>query len=114
MTTTLAARPTYAAIDAAALRDNFARVRAAVPASVAILAVVKADGYGHGAALVAPILEGAGADWLGVATVEEGVALRHAGARKPILVLTGAARDDVAALREHRLSAAILHPEMAA
>jgi alanine racemase len=114
MTKIPAGRPTYAAIDAAALRDNFARVRASVPPSVGMLAVVKADGYGHGAVSVAPILEAAGADWLGVATVEEGVTLRGAGVRKPILVLTGAARGDVGALLEHRLSAAILHPEMAA
>ena len=66
MTTTLAGRPTLAAIDAAALRHNFALVRKAAPGAVAILAVVKADGYGHGARLVAPVFETAGADWFGV------------------------------------------------
>jgi alanine racemase len=49
---------------------------------------------------------------LGVATVEEGVEIRAVGARKPILVLTGAARGDVEALLEHRLSVAILHRDM--
>ncbi|MGD0946136.1 MAG: alanine racemase [Candidatus Binatia bacterium] len=97
MTTPLAGRPTFAAIDAAALRANFAAVRAALPADVAVLAVVKANAYGHGAALVAPIFEAAGADYLGVATIEEGVELRAAGVRKPILVLTGARAGDVAA-----------------
>jgi alanine racemase len=112
MTTPRAGRPTFAVIDAAALRANFACVRAAVPSSVAILAVVKADGYGHGATLVAPILDAAGADWFGVATVDEGIELRASGIRKPILVLTGAAGGDVAALLEHHLSVAILHREM--
>jgi alanine racemase len=113
MTTPAIGRPTFAAIDAAALRHNFKRVRAALPATTAILAVVKADGYGHGATLVAPCLEAAGADWLGVATVEEGVEIRTAGARKPILVLTGASAGDVPALLEHRLSVAVLHRDMA-
>jgi alanine racemase len=113
MTTPPTGRPTLAVIDAAALRANFVRARAAVPSSVAVLAVVKADAYGHGATLVAPIFEAAGADWFGVATVEEGVQLRDSGVRKPILVLTGAGAGDAGALREHRLSVAILHREMA-
>ena len=112
MTTASVGRPTFAAIDATALRDNFALLRAALPRTTAILAVVKADGYGHGATFVAPILEAAGADWLGVATVEEGVEIRTAGARAPILVLTGAPRGDVPALLEYRLAVAILHREM--
>ena len=113
MTTPAAGRPTFAVIDATAVRGNFALLRAAVSPTVAVLAVVKADAYGHGAAMVAPILEAAGADWLGVATVDEGVELRAAGVRKPILVLTGAAAADVPALVEQRLSVAVLHREMA-
>ena len=112
MTTPLAGRPTFAAIDAAALRANFAAIRAMVPADVAVVAVVKANAYGHCAALVAPIFEAAGADYLGVATIEEGVELRAAGVRKPILVLTGASAGDVAACHEHQLSVAVLHRDM--
>jgi alanine racemase len=112
MTTPLAGRPTFAAIDAAALRANFAAVRALLPTHVAVLAVVKANAYGHGAAFVAPIFEAAGADYLGVATMEEGVELRNAGVRKPILVLTGASAGDVAACHEHQLSVALLHRDM--
>lgn len=112
MTTASAGRQTFAAIDAAALRENFTLVRAAVPPAVALLAVVKADAYGHGAALVAPILEAAGADWLGVATLEEGVQLRAVGVRKPILVLTGGGGRDVETLQEYHLSVAVLDREM--
>ena len=107
-TTSPAGRPTIAVIDAAAVRANFAVVRAAVAPPVAMLAVVKADAYGHGANLVAPILEAAGADWFGVATLDEGVELRAAGVRKPILLLTGARRGDVPALLEHRIATALL------
>jgi alanine racemase len=112
MTTPSAGRPTFAAVNAAALRQNFAALRAAVGPQVAVLAVVKANAYGHGAALVAPLLEAAGADYLGVATVDEGIDLRAAGIRKPILVLTGIGRNDLSAVRAHRLSVAILHREM--
>lgn len=113
MTTPSIGRPTFAAIDATALRHNFKRVRAALPATTAILAVVKADGYGHGATLVARCLEAAGADWLGVATVAEALEIRAAGARTPILILTGASAGDVPALLEHHLSVAVLHRDMA-
>lgn len=78
-----------------------------------MLAVVKANAYGHGATLVAPIFEAAGADYLGVATVEEGVELRAAGVCKPILVLTGARRGDLGTVHEHQLSVAVLHRDMA-
>jgi alanine racemase len=113
MTTRSAGRPTLAAIDAAALRQNFALLRAGVPTGVAILAVVKADGYGHGAELVAPILAAAGADWLGVATVEEGVQLRAAGVQAPILVLTGAGSAEVDAACTYELAVAVLDRDMA-
>src|SRR5262245_29119620 len=110
--TCVVGRPTFAAIDAAALRENFALVRRVVPAATPILAVVKADGYGHGGSLVAPVLEAAGADCFGGATVEEGVDLRAAGVHKPIVVLTGAGGGDAAVLREYDLAAAILSREM--
>lgn len=113
MTTPPTGRPTYAAIDVAALRENFALLRARVPSPTAILVVVKADGYGHGVPLVGPALEDAGADWFGVATVEEGIELRAAGVGKPILVLTGATGAVAPALHEYRLSVAVPHCAMA-
>ncbi len=106
-------RPTVAYIDAAALRDNLAAVRAALTPGTAVMAVVKADGYGHGATLVAPVLAAAGADQFGVATVDEGVELRAAGIAQPIVVLTGARRDEVEAALVHRLSVAVVDVDMA-
>ncbi len=81
-------RPTEARIDRTALAHNLAQVRRCAPRS-RVLAVVKADAYGHGAVLCAREFVAHGADWLGVALVEEGLQLRRAGLTAPILVLGG-------------------------
>ena len=69
-------RPTRVEIDLAALRHNFQEVQRTVGTGCEVLAVVKADAYGHGVGLVAPALAAAGAKLFGVALVEEGVELR--------------------------------------
>ena len=89
MTITPPGRPTFCVIDHRALRWNLKQVRTLVGARVKILAMVKANGYGHGAVAVAKTLAAAGADAFGVATVEEGIELRRARIRQPILVLAG-------------------------
>jgi alanine racemase len=80
-------RPVWAEIDVAALRHN-AALLARLAAPAALCAVVKADGYGHGAVAVARAALEGGATWLAVATVEEGVELRQAGIAAPVLVLS--------------------------
>ncbi len=80
-------RPTVAVIDLDALRDNIRIFRNLIAPSVLLMAVVKADGYGHGSVPVAKTVLAAGADELGVATVDEGARLREAGIDAPILVL---------------------------
>jgi alanine racemase len=95
-------RPVWAEVDLDALRANVRLLRAHV-APASLMAVVKADGYGHGAVACARAAVEAGAAMLGVALVEEGVALREAGIDAPILVLSepvAAAADTVVA---HRL-----------
>ena len=77
---------TRAVIDISALRHNFQRVRKAAPGRK-VIAVVKADAYGHGAARVATAL--AEADAFAVARIEEGEALRALGIVKPVLLLGG-------------------------
>ncbi len=79
-------RPTVAEVSLGALRCNFQQVRDLVGPGVGILAVVKANGYGHGAVPAARAFVGEGAAALGVATVEEGAELRAAGRRVPILL----------------------------
>ena len=114
MTGTPPGRQTFAVIDTAALRHNFAQIRARVPAEVGILAVVKANAYGHGAPIVAPVLEQAGATAFGVATIGEAVELRNAGINQPIVVLAGVGGRDIAAVQSHRISVTLTHPELAA
>jgi alanine racemase len=82
-------RPTVAEVSLGALRCNFQQVRTLVGPRVGILAVVKANGYGHGAVPASRAFVGEGAAALGVATVEEGAELRAAGLRVPILLLGG-------------------------
>jgi len=79
-------RPTVARVDLGAIVANFRAIRDRTKRRV--LAVVKADAYGHGAGPVARALEEAGADFFCVAMAEEGVALRRAGIRSPILLLS--------------------------
>ena len=87
-----ALRPAWVDVDLAALEHNLARIRERLAGSGArIMAVVKADAYGHGAVGVSRVLEAAGVEWLGVALLEEGAEIRRAGVRTPILVL-GTAR----------------------
>ncbi len=80
-------RPTRVEIDLAALRHNFQEVQRTVGSDCDVLAVVKANAYGHGVSHVAPALAAAGANLFGVALVEEGVELRMLGIEQPILIL---------------------------
>ncbi len=85
-------RPAWVEIDLDAVRANTRAVRAAA-APAGVMAVVKADGYGHGAVPVSGAVLDAGAEWLGVALTEEGITLREAGIDAPILVLSEPAPD---------------------
>ena len=96
-------RPTYAQVDLGAIRHNLRALRALLAPRVKVLGVVKADAYGHGAARVARTLQDAGIDMLAVALVEEGVLLRRAGIRAPILVMGTLPADDMDAALAHNL-----------
>ena len=82
-------RPTTAIIDKDALRHNYLEIKKHLARDVNILAVVKADAYGHGAKEVSKTLEGLGCKYLGVAILEEGIELRNAGIRSDIIILGG-------------------------
>jgi alanine racemase len=71
-------RPIWAEISAGRLRANFQVLQETTGREVEVLAVIKADAYGHGATECAPVLAAAGARWLGVTSVEEGAAVRAA------------------------------------
>lgn len=103
-------RPTRAEVSASALRHNLAEAkRHFAPANV--LCVVKANAYGHGAVQVARVLEEAGATMLGVAMVEEGVELRNAGVKAPILVMSGAYRAGYELIVQHQLTPTVFAAE---
>ncbi len=80
-------RPTRAVIDLDAIADNMRTLLAMTPARTQVMAVVKADGYGHGAPWVARTALEAGASSLGIATVSEGQILRRSGVTAPIVLL---------------------------
>lgn len=84
----------WARIDLDAVTHNV-RVLRALAAPARMCAVVKANGYGHGAVAVGRAALAAGADWLGVAQVDEAVALRAAGIEAPVLLLSEPRLDEV-------------------
>ncbi|HUU15492.1 MAG TPA: alanine racemase, partial [Terriglobia bacterium] len=99
-------RPTWVEISLSKLQRNTERVRA-LARSRRVMAVIKADAYGHGAVPVAKCLGESGIDWFGVATVEEALELREAGIEQPILLLGGLYMSDPAHLIEYRLTPSV-------
>jgi len=111
-------RSTVAHVDLAALQHNFTAIRAFLQQDAAhtapdIIAVVKANAYGHGAERVALALEQAGAAMLACADIEEGVVLRRAGVRVPILVFGALSVSDLDGLFEFDLTPSISSPSAA-
>lgn len=100
-------RPTWAEINLGNLTHNVKAFRQHIPQPTRLMAVVKADGYGHGDAEVARAALAAGADWLAVALVEEGIRLRQAGLAAPILILGYLPPESLSAVIQYRLTPAI-------
>lgn len=96
-------RPTHAEIDLSAIAANVALACRLAGPETRVMAVVKADAYGHGAVPVARVALGAGATWLGVAIPEEAVPLREAGIACGILVLGPIAPDQADLVAAHDL-----------
>ena len=80
-------RAAWIEVDLQALRENFVNIKALLPAETQIVAVVKANAYGHGAVPVAQCLLAEGASRLAVATLDEALELRAAGINAPIMLL---------------------------
>jgi alanine racemase len=101
-------------IDLAALQHNVRQLKGQLAQSTELMAVVKADAYGHGAVTVASAVLQAGATWLGVATVPEGIELRQAGITAPILVM-GAVNslEEVRAIARWHLQPTLVSPKQA-
>ena len=107
-------RPVWADVSLSALTHNLHAIRKYVnppeekrKTPRKILSIVKGNGYGHGGPEVAKALEKAGSDWFGVTCTEEGIAVREAGVRKPVLILTSFVPGEESRLVEHDLTAVI-------
>lgn len=81
-------RDAWVEVDLGALEYNISVIKSWIAPQTKLMAVVKSDAYGHGAVGVAEVLAASGADWMGVASVDEGCQLRAAGVTCPILVLS--------------------------
>jgi len=112
-------RPVWAEVRLGALTHNIKAIRRHINANGGpnggtarkILAIVKANAYGHGSVPVSRALARAGADWFGVTCTAEGIELREGKIRKPILVLTGFWPGEEKRLIEHNLTPAITRCE---
>jgi len=107
-------RPVWAEVSLSALTGNLRAIRDYVNPTGEkrktprkVLCIVKGNAYGHGGASVAKALEKAGSDWFGVASAGEGMEIRKAGVRTPILVLGGFWPGEEKNLLEHKLTPAI-------
>jgi alanine racemase len=103
-------RPTVARVDLDALKANFRAIAAFLGGRARVIAVVKANAYGHGAAQVGLALEQAGADMLACADIEEGIVLRQAGVRTPILVFGALSISRLEGVFAHGLTPTISTP----
>jgi alanine racemase len=112
-------RPTVARVDLDAVRSNlraisrFLEVPPVIGRTPKVIAVVKANAYGHGAAEVGVALEEAGAAMLACADIEEGIVLRRAGVRVPIVVFGALGISDLAGVFQHYLTPTISTPSAA-
>lgn len=107
-------RPTVARVDLDAVRDNLRAITTFVTSAAAppprIIAVVKANAYGHGAVEVARALEDAGAAMLACADIEEAIVLRRGGVRSPILIFGALSVSDLDGIFTHGLTPTISTP----
>lgn len=105
-------RPTWAEIDLDKIDHNIQSVRRLLPEQTKLMAVVKANAYGHGAAMVAQQALRSGASYLAVASVDEGIELRGAGITAPILVLGFTPPAHAEAVVRHHLTQTLYQEEM--
>ncbi|MFA9556648.1 alanine racemase [Evansella sp. AB-rgal1] len=104
-------RDTWAEINIDAIQNNVRNLKRILPPNVHIMAIVKANGYGHGAVDVAKAAIESGAAYLGVAILDEAIALRNAGFTEPILVLGYTRPEDVKIAIEKDITVTIFQSE---
>ena len=100
-------------VDLDALRQNTAALKRLLARDKQMMCVVKADAYGHGAVQCAKAMRRAGADQFAVATTTEGVELREAGVREPILILSEPPMEAIQKIVDYDLSPAVFDQDFA-
>jgi alanine racemase len=110
----MSSRPTWVEISLPRLTANCRAVKQLIGTATQLMAVVKADAYGHGAPRCAQVLAEAGADWFGVALIEEALELRVAGITQPVFCLGGAWPEQAETVLRHQLTPALFTIESAA
>lgn len=103
-------RPVWAEVSRSRLLHNYRALRALAGPSISVAAIIKGNAYGHGVTLCAPWLAAAGAEWLGVTTVEEGAAVRAVCPHSRIYVMAGFWRTEADAILAHRLTPSVWEP----
>lgn len=106
-------RPTWAEINLNNLEHNFRQIKRLLEPATKILVTVKADAYGHGLIPVSKRLVSCGADYLGVASIDEGIKLRRAKINRPVLILSLILKKDIGPLFEYRLTPTVCDRELA-
>jgi len=106
-------RPTWAEINLNHLEYNFKKVKSLLRPQIKVLVTVKADAYGHGLVPVAKRLVVCGVDYFGVASIDEGIELRKAGIKTPILLLGLILKEDINPLFTYKLTPTICDRAMA-
>lgn len=104
-------RDTWAEVDLDCIANNVRKTKNLLPKDVAVIAVVKANGYGHGAVQTAKTALSAGASYLAVAFMDEALALRHKGIDAPILVLGATRSEDVNIAAENHITLTVFQKE---
>lgn len=106
-------RRTWAEINLDAAAHNYKEIRKRASKSAMLCCVIKADGYGHGAVMLAHLYEKLGADWFAVSNIEEAMQLRSAGIKKPVLILGYTPAECAEMLSENNISQAVYSLEYA-
>ncbi|MFH0913552.1 MAG: alanine racemase [Candidatus Omnitrophota bacterium] len=106
-------RPTWAEVDLDNLVYNFKQIKKILAPQVKTMVCVKADAYGHGLIPVSKRLAASGVDYLGVASIDEGISLRKAGIKLPILILGLILKKDIPPLFRYKLSITVCDKESA-
>lgn len=106
-------RRTWAEVSLVNIRTNYEALRELLPPGCKFMGMVKSDGYGHGALAVSRKLQELGADYLGVACIDEAIELREGGITLPILILGGTAPEELPLLLQYQLAQTVFDLDMA-